>query len=198
MAQPETAFDTVTRIAAGDDKTRYDNVSIALHWTTAALVLIQFVLAQTWGWFGRPTHHSMVVLHMSFGVVLTVVVVGRLIWRLVPGHALEPLALGWMETASRAVHWLLYALLFAEIVLGFITRWAEAPMAFFGLEIPSPFASYSKPTHHQAKELHDKVAWAIVIVAVLHALAALYHHYQLRDRVLVRMAPWAREPGRRA
>ena len=58
-------------------------------------------------------------------------------------------------------------------------------MAFFGLEIPSPFASYSKPTHRQAMELHEKVGWAIVIVAVLHALAALYHHYRLRDRVLV-------------
>ena len=51
-----TVFDTVTRIAAGDDGTSYDPVAIALHWATALLVVAQFTLAETWtGSPGRCT-----------------------------------------------------------------------------------------------------------------------------------------------
>jgi cytochrome b561 len=37
--------------AQGDDRARYDGLSIALHWATAALVFLQFGLAETWGFF---------------------------------------------------------------------------------------------------------------------------------------------------
>lgn len=193
MPSHDTVIDTSTRIAAGDDHTRYDNFSIFLHWTTALLVLIQFALSQTWGWFGRPAHHTMVMLHMSFGITLAAVIIVRLIWRLTPGHALEPIALGWTESLSRIVHWVLYALLFAEATLGFVLRWSgNEAMSFFGLQIAPPFAPFSRATHHQVGDFHAKIGWAIIILAVGHALAALYHHYHLRDRVLVRMAPWLR------
>jgi cytochrome b561 len=198
MSSAETTFDTATRIAAGDDRTRYDRFSVFLHWVTALLVLTQFVLSQTWHWFGRPTHHVMVVLHMSFGIILAAVIVMRLAWRLTPGHALEPVVLGWTETLSRLVHWLLYALLAAEAVLGFVLRWSGGEtMSFFGLQIGSPFAPFSRPAHHEVGDFHEKIGWAIVIIAVGHALAALYHHYRLHDRVLVRMAPWLAEPRAR-
>ena len=81
----EGPADTATRVLAGDDGTNYDAVAIALHWATVALVLIQFALSQTWGWFGRPTHHVMVVAHMSFGILLAAVIIARIAWRLIPG-----------------------------------------------------------------------------------------------------------------
>jgi cytochrome b561 len=62
-------------------------------------------------------------------------------------------------------------------------------MSFFGLGIPGPFGPFGKPVTEQSLELHNWVGWTIVILALLHALAALYHHYVLRDRVLVRMLP---------
>jgi cytochrome b561 len=194
----EPALDAATRIAAGDDKTRYDNFSIALHWTTALLVLAQFVTSQIWDWFARPTHHLIVVAHMTMGVLLTVVIVARLIWRLTPGHRLAPIATGWMEAASRAGHWLLYLLLLSEAVLGWLTRWSEGrAMSFFGLLIQPLIGPMSRDAHHTLMERHEQVGWVIVIVALLHALAALYHHYSVRDRVLVRMAPWLRNPASR-
>lgn len=97
---------------------------------------------------------------------------------------------GWTQLASKAVHYLLYTLLAAEAVLGFTLRWSGGEaMSFFGLPIPAPFAAWSRAAHHQVGELHEKVGWAIIIVALGHAAAALYHHYVLRDRVLVRMLP---------
>src|ERR1700752_2799278 len=65
----ESSFDTAVGIAAGDDGTAYDQVSIWLHWATALLVIIQFALAQTWDWFAKPTRNFMEDTHMSLGVM---------------------------------------------------------------------------------------------------------------------------------
>jgi putative spermidine/putrescine transport system permease protein len=130
--------------------------------------------------------------HMSFGVLLTIVVVARLVWRWIPGHQRSPLELGWMRIASKATHYLLYALLVAEAGLGFAFRWgAGRPMEFFGLGIPPLTGARGKPLRHDLREIHNWIGWAILIVAALHALAALYHHYVLKDRVLKRMLPAA-------
>jgi cytochrome b561 len=193
----QNTFDTATRIAAGDDKTNYDSVAIFLHWTTAVLVLFQFLSAQTWDYFSKATQEKMQSLHLSLGVLLAAVIVVRVIWRLVPGHQRPALVSGWVELSSKAVHYLLYALLIVQAALGFAFRWAQGhPVIFFGLEIPGPFAALAKTTRHTLHGLHVKVGWAIIIIASGHALAALYHHYRLHDRVLGRMFPPARRTER--
>jgi cytochrome b561 len=65
-------------------------------------------------------------------------------------------------------------------------------MEFFGLGLPPLIGEMAKPLRHDLRELHEKIGWAIVIIALLHALAALYHHYVLKDRVLERILPPAR------
>jgi cytochrome b561 len=190
---PKTTFDDATRIAAGDDGTHYDGVAIALHWLTAVLVVANFALAHTWDWFAKSTKGLMEDTHMSFGVLLTVVIAARLVWRFIPGHQMSSLEAGWQRLASKATHYLLYALLVAEACLGFAFRWgAGRPMEFFGLRIPPLIGEMARPLRHDLREIHDKVGWAIIILAALHAAAALYHHYALKDRVLERMLPAAR------
>lgn len=189
-----TAFDTATRIAAGDDKTNYDNVAITLHWLTALLVVTQFAFAETWEWFARGTRESMQSLHVSLGILLTAVIVARLVWRWIPGHQRSSLDTGWMRTAATSVHYLFYVLLVAQAVLGFAIGWASGhPIHFFGLPIPDPIGTLDRATRHQLRDIHGKVGWAIIILALGHALAALYHHYSLKDRVLGRMLPPARK-----
>jgi cytochrome b561 len=65
-------------------------------------------------------------------------------------------------------------------------------MSFFGLLIPPPFAPMGRATHHTLMERHNQIGWSIVIIAAGHGAAALYHHFVLRDRVLVRMLPRGR------
>jgi cytochrome b561 len=191
----EPTFDTATRIVAGDDGTNYDGVAIALHWTTAALVIVNFALAQTWDWFAKPTRGLMETTHMSFGVLLTAVIVGRIIWRLMPGHQVSSIEVGWVRLGSKAMHYLLYVLLVAEAVLGFAFRWgAGRPMKFFGLGIPPLIGEMAKPDWRFLRELHEWNGWAIIVLAGLHAAAALYHHYVLKDRVLLRILPGAARP----
>ena len=113
-----------TRIAAGDDRTHYDGLAVTLHWLTVLLVLAQFGLAETWGFAPRSARHLMIVAHMSFGMLLALVLVVRIAWRLLPGHQVRAAGSGWVELASKAVHYLLYGLLTAEAVLGFVLRWS--------------------------------------------------------------------------
>jgi cytochrome b561 len=197
MTKAESNFSAVTRVAAGDDGTNYDGVAIAMHWATAVLVVANLLLAKTWDWFAKPTRELMQNTHMSFGVLLTLVIVARLVWRLIPGHQMSSLEAGWVKLASKGVHYLLYALLTAEAVLGFAFRWgAGRPMEFFGLGIPPLIGEIAKPDRNFLRDIHEWNGWVIVAIAGLHAAAALYHHYVLKDRVLTRMLPGVRPIAR--
>lgn len=188
-----TMVAAAARVAAADERTRYDPVAIALHWATAVLVLVQFILAETWDFAVRPMHGAMIVAHMSFGILLSVVLIARIAWRLIPGHQVPVGDSGWVGTVAKAVHYLLYALLIAQAVLGFVLRWSgDEAMVFFGLQIPPPFAPFSKPANEFVGDLHNWVGWVIIVLAAGHAFAALVHHYALRDDVLRRMLPGQR------
>jgi len=194
LSADRTAFDKATRVAAADDGTNYDNVAISLHWATAALVLFQFLTSFTWDYFPRETRETMEGLHTSFGVLLAAVIVTRVIWRLIPGHQKSSLEVGWVRFASKAVHYLLYTALLIQAGLGLTIGWAAGhPIHLFRLPIPGPIAELPRPTRHELREIHQWLGYAIVTIAAGHALAALYHHYGLHDRVLQRMAPWIRK-----
>jgi cytochrome b561 len=179
-----------TPIAFGDDRTRYDPVAIGLHWATALMVVCQFALAEIWGLVPRPTRQLMISSHTSIGLLLTLVIIARIAWRVTPGHQVRAVTAGWVEAASKGVHYLLYGLLAAEAGFGFLYRWSQGQsMNFFGLVIAPPFDKFSRPVHNLIAGAHDWIAWIIIVLAAGHAGAALFHHYVLRDDVLRRMLP---------
>jgi cytochrome b561 len=170
---------------------RYDGLAIALHWVTALLVVVLFGLAEIWGFVprGSPLRHGMQSLHVSLGLTLAAVFLLRLIWRNTAARRVPPTVSGLQHVAAVAMHYGLYGLIAVQIVLGFLFRWGQGPVGFFGLfAIPSPLA-IGKPTHHLVASLHDYCGWLIIILAAGHTLVALAHHYLLRDQVLRRMLP---------
>jgi len=82
----------------------------------------------------------------------------------------------------------LYILLAAESVLGFALRWLQGEeFSFFGLFPIPALLGQNRPLAEQFEDLHNWIAWAIIILATGHAAAALFHHYVLKDAVLGRM-----------
>ena len=177
---------------AAADTSRYDKMTIALHWLTAILVIALFAAAYVWNSLpkGTPLRKELQAIHISLGLLFTAVFIVRLVWRSSGGKRLAAAEAGINALLSRGMHWLLYCLLIAQMVLGFLLRWAQGePFEFFGLfSVPSLFAQ-DKPLAHTYEMLHNDAAWIIIVLAAGHALAALGHHYLLRDGVLKRMMP---------
>ncbi|MFJ2715277.1 cytochrome b [Pseudomonas sp. NPDC087346] len=171
---------------------RYDRLSMSLHWLTALLVIGLFACAQIWEQLpkGTPLRKELQALHISCGILLAVIVVCRLLWRLLKGRRLPAANQGALNILAKTAHLALYALLLSQIVLGFLLRWAQAePFNFFGLFDVPTLISFDKSMKSVFGGLHEQVAWAIIILAALHAIAALVHHYGLRDNTLRRMLP---------
>ena len=160
------------------------------------LVLALYGLSQAWGWVPRgPARHGMILWHISLGLLLTAVVILRILWRVGPGRRVLPARTGWVERAGQGMHYLLYALLAAQIVLGFLYRWSDnVSLSFFGLFGIPPLVTLTKQQHHLVAQLHNWTAYLILGFAGLHAAAALLHHFVLHDDVLLRMLPGRRAP----
>ncbi len=171
----------------------YDKLTLTLHWVTALIVIFLFASSQIWeqlerGTFWRKTLQS---LHISFGIALAAIIIIRLIWRATAGKKLPAASSSLlMHRLAKLTHWALYLLLIAQITLGFLFRWAQGePFMFFGLFTVPDIFNVDPMLRRTFGMLHFYTAWTIIILAGLHACAALFHHYVLRDDTLRRMMP---------
>lgn len=190
------AFNQTSVPAENDSGSHYDRWTITLHWLSALLVIALFVSAYLWNYEfsrGSPPRKFLQSLHISMGILFAVVFVVRLFWRTTGGRKLASMETGVQRILSKGMHHLLYLLLTVQVLLGFLLRWAQGePFMFFGLfSIPAAFEP-NKPLAEWFEWLHNYNAWIIIILAFGHAVAALTHHYWLRDGVLRRMVPFAR------
>jgi cytochrome b561 len=172
----------------------YPATSKLLHWLVAACVLITLPVAIAMNRVGQgPTQDSLYNLHKSLGILILVLMLLRLINRLVVG-ALAPEAeiAPWQKTVSSIVHASLYVLLLAMPIVGYIANSAYgASTPFFGLfELPS-IVGKNEELATQLFTLHRWVGWLVILLALMHISAALYHHFIRRDAVLKRMLPRA-------
>ena len=177
---------------------RYGRVAQLLHWLTAVLVLVAFL-------YGPGGPESRVYapsrdfdrhLHETLGSCVLLLVLVRVGWRLFDRRP-EPAPVSrWMGLAAKIVQGLLYVLLFAVPLSAILGAWLEGhPLAYLGgLEVAAPFAA-SHDLGVTIATIHTWLGDAILWVAGLHALAALYHQFVLKDGVLASMLPvWLLAP----
>lgn len=182
---------TIFARPAGTQALRHDRTTIALHWTTAVLVVVLWVIGQTIDWVPRgPWRVDYRSMHIVLGIALGIVLLVRLAWRLSHKHTLPPIAEGLMLLVARLTHWALYLLLILAVGLGIGTAWTGGESIFNLFDIPA-LTPGNKALVRLIHGWHELAANAILIVAGLHAAAALFHHYILRDATLRRMLPWA-------
>jgi cytochrome b561 len=165
---------------------RYDRKTIILHWLTAILVVLQWAIAQVIDDWKGAMRVDVRSLHITLGVVLAVVLAVRLLWRRGGGLTLPPAETGLMQLGARAVHLALYGLLVLTVLAGLWLEYLRGDSIFnlFHLTLRDPAM---KGLREFVSDWHGNFANLILIVAGLHAGAALAHHYIRRDHVLRRM-----------
>ncbi|MEI9902023.1 MAG: cytochrome b [Hyphomicrobium sp.] len=173
--------------------------AIALHWLVALLVISTFGLGL---WMGevparvdRPYYYA---IHASLGITLFAILLLRIVWALLnPVPAAPPGTSHLQHTAARFTHLTLYVLTLATVSFGWLLAGLQdtpiEPLAFGIVPVPSPL-----PLSHAAEdfleEAHEIAAYLLIAVAGLHVVAALWHHYVLRDNILRRMLGSGAQP----
>lgn len=174
----------------------YDATSILFHWLTATLVVSLWGMAQASVLLSRGrARHVLWSAHILLGMFLFLVAAGRIYWRLKNGKVFHSTKHSLFSILDKAVHWMLYLLLAGTLSLGVANTGARG-WDFFGL-VTIPKFDPSDTQRNLARALngwHDLAANAIMILAFFHALAAMFHHYVLRDDVLNRMLGRGQRP----
>lgn len=169
----------------------YGLVAVVLHWLVAVVVVGLFVLG-LWmveltyydAWYRRSTD-----IHKGVGFLLFFVVLARLAWRLVnPRPVPEPTHTRLERVAAAVTHVLFYVLLFAVMTAGYLISTADGrAIDVFGLfKVPATIAGLPGQADI-AGDVHLALAIALIVLTVIHSLAALKHHFIDRDRTLLRM-----------
>ncbi|WP_353860732.1 cytochrome b [Azospirillum formosense] len=174
-------------------KTRYDGMMLFLHWSVALLILVAFAIAQGRGLVPRgPERTALMDVHRSLGVLVLALVALRMVWRAVsPPPPMPADTAPLLLLAAKAGHFALYALMIAVPLAGVAMTQAHGhPVAFFGLFALPTLVAENHGFGDTLEKLHELLGTAIIVLAGLHAGAALIHHYVLKDGTLSRMLPW--------
>ena len=173
------------------DRPYYDTTAKLLHWLVVALLLVQYPI----GWLMPDLHRNMkpgapMTFHVSFGVLILALIVLRLIWRIThpvaPDDSLPP----WQRLSSEAVHWLLYALVLATTITGWLFASFRGWSISLFYMMPLPMLASSNTAAGKAIDgWHQAAEWGLLVLIGVHVAAALAHVFIYRDRIMQRMLP---------
>lgn len=171
-----------------NNETHFGLVAITLHWLMAILIIgmlcvglymtslpVGMLKLKLYGW------------HKAFGILILTLVILRILWRLT--NATPVLALPWWErTAARLAHFVLYVLMLAMPLSGWLmTSAAGLPPSFFGLFTLPNLVAPNDELRELFGLMHEWLAYGLIAVIILHTLAALKHHFIDKDDILRRM-----------
>jgi cytochrome b561 len=174
---------------------RYGSLSIALHWLMLLLIAAACACIELRELFpkGSDPREALKTWHSMLGLCVFVLAWLRLAVHLsgpVPGIAPEPSR--WVQLSAKLMHVALYVLMISLPLGGWLILSASGkPIPFFGLQLPA-LVGENKDLADLFKKIHETGGTVGYFLIGLHAAAALYHHYVVRDDTLRRMLPLSR------
>jgi cytochrome b561 len=179
--------------APKDERKRFDQTTVLLHWLTVVLITIQFCSA----WLRGAVHHettlaaAILTIHRTAGMLTWFIGLIRLVWRhsfayLPPFPESMPRL---QQTIAKANEYGLYVLLLLQPITGLCgTLFHGQPFQVLVWNVPALLAP-NPEIRVLFVEAHEFGAKALIALIGLHAAAALFHQFVLRDEVLQRMLP---------
>jgi cytochrome b561 len=178
------------------DTGKYSGPAIAFHWVIAALIIGGFAL----GWVMTdipgftPTKLKYFSWHKWIGLTVLWLAILRVLWRAT--HRAPELSMsmpGWQRKVAQWTHVLLYVLMFAIPVSGYLySSAANVPVVYLGLIPLPPIIGPSDTLKPVLKFVHIYLNYTLLALVLLHVLGALKHQFIDRDRLLSRMLPFTK------
>jgi cytochrome b561 len=176
------------------DATRWGSIARFFHWLMALAILGNGCFA-LWMDGLRPSLQkiNMFALHKSIGLTVLALFALRLAWRMFDRRPPDEPAPRWQQWAAHAVHALLYVLIVAIPLTGWLFNSAHGyPLQWFKLFNLPALTAKNDELSHLAGTVHQYLFWFLLLVLVAHVGGALKHHLIDRDNVLRRMLPFGR------
>lgn len=174
---------------------RWGSLSQLFHWVIVVLIVTQIVLAGIEQDLPLGMKKLAVLArHKSVGITILALATLRLVWRFMnPTPALPNTLKPYERLLAKATHFLIYVLLFAIPLTGWMMSSARNfPVSWFNLVQLPDLVGPNRPLYEVLHTTHAILARTLVCVVILHILAALKHHFILKDDVLRRMLPFTR------
>jgi cytochrome b561 len=174
---------------------RYTTPAIVLHWLVALLIFVGFPLGVYMHELPlSPTKLQLYSYHKWIGITVLLLAGLRVVWRLT--HRPPPLpdsVVRWQRQASTVVHGLMYVLILAIPLSGWLMSSAKGfPVVWFGV-LPLPdLVGKDKALGDLLVEVHETLNFTLLALVVLHVGAALQHHFIERQPFLQRMG-WGKK-----
>jgi cytochrome b561 len=184
---------TIRKKQARTRTAQFSTTAKWFHWLIAFLMMSILSVAFSFAFLSQADRAEAIPVHVSLGLIVLLLTLLRLAWRAVyppPPHPAE--SPGWVKTGAKLGHFLLYALIFWQAFLGLLMA-ASSPVSirfFNGFNI-SALAPGDASVREALLPLHAAGAWLFALVLFGHVAGALYHHFALKDDVLVRMLPFS-------
>lgn len=189
-------MESTARAVPATSAERYGATAIGLHWVIALLIIGGFYL----GWIMTdipgftPTKLKYFSWHKWIGVTVFVLALLRLVWRVT--HRALPMQggmPGWQKGVAHLTHFLLYVLMLAIPASGYLYSSASNIQVMYLDVLPLPMIiGPDKALKATLRIVHIGLNYTLLVLVVLHVLAALKHHFVDRDGLLGRMLPFLR------
>ncbi len=165
----------------------YGIVAKGFHWLLFLMLTFSIVAGNFLASMPKGTEKLQAAgMHKSFGAVVLMLILLRLVWRLLnESPSLPSETTATQAMIAKAMHWMLYVLMFAQPLSGIMMSQAAGfPISFFGLFEFPVFLAKDPAVAEIFHTMHGTV-WILLVLAVIgHAGAALHHHFIKKDDVL--------------
>jgi len=154
------------------------------------LVVIVGVLGLLHDSWPKQSQSFWINIHALIGMLLWLVLLARFAYRLQHAPPALPAGIGTLSRRlSSPVHLALYGLMFIIPIIGFVTFVYHGRVFNFGAFEFNLGIKKNRAIFGPTEDIHGYLAYALFALAGLHAVAALWHRFFLRDGVLARMWP---------